>query len=437
VAEDGRGPSIWDTFSHTPGRVHNGDTGDVATDHYHRFAEDVALMASLGLRAYRFSIAWPRVQPTGRGPVNQRGLDFYRRLVDTLVAHDIEPVVTLYHWDLPQKLQDEGGWTTRDTAALFADYAGIVAGALGDRVRHWTTLNEPWCSAFVGHADGRHAPGINDPALAFPAAHHLLLGHGLGSHAIRAATHSRAQVSLVLNLQPVSPASDQPADVEAARRVDAVANRLWLDVVLRGRYPADLPADAARWTPWNFVKPGDEHVIAAPLDLLGLNYYHPLRVVAAPEDQPGHPGTAGNTVLPPSGPSTAMGWDIEPQGLLETLLRIHNGYPRVPLMVTENGAAFDDQVGADGAVHDPDRLRFLDGHLRAAHAAIQRGVDLRGYFVWSFLDNFEWAEGYAKRFGLVYVDYPTQRRIVKDSGRWFHDVIRRGGLLTDPPSADG
>ncbi len=431
---DGRGPSIWDTFSHTPGRVHDGDNGDVAVDHYHRYPEDVALLAALGVRAYRFSVSWPRVQPDGRGPANQRGLDFYRRLVDALAAHGIEPVVTLYHWDLPQALQDDGGWATRETATRFADYAATVAAALGDRVQHWSTLNEPWCSAFLGYAAGTHAPGIADPAQAFRAAHHLLLGHGLATHAVRAATLSRAQVSLVLNPAPVTAASDRPADLDAARRVDAVQNRLFLDPVLRGHYPEDLPANAARWTRWDFVRPGDEHVIAAPLDMLGVNYYQPLRVAAAGPDAPGHPGTAGTRILPPPGARTAMDWEIEPQGLVDLLVRIHSGYPRVPLVVTENGAAFDDRIGPDGRVHDADRIRFLDGHVRAAHTAIERGVDLRGFFVWSFLDNFEWAEGYAKRFGLVYVDYPSQRRILKDSGYWFQGVVARGGVPADPPA---
>ncbi|MEN3357325.1 MAG: beta-glucosidase [Mycobacteriales bacterium] len=431
---DGRGPSIWDTFSHTPGRVANGDTGDVANDHYNRYVEDVALLATLGVKAYRFSVSWPRVQPTGQGPANAPGLDFYRRLTDTLLEHGIEPVATLYHWDLPQALQDEGGgWVNRDTSARFADYAGIVAGALGDRVQRWTTLNEPWCSAFLGYASGQHAPGIADPAQAFRAVHHLLLGHGLATHAIRAATLSRAQVSLVLNPAPVTAASDRPADLDAARRVDAVQNRLFLDAVLKGHYPADLPGDAARWTKWDFVKAGDEHVIATPLDMLGVNYYQPLRVAAADTDEGSHPGTAGTRMLPPPGARTAMDWEIEPQGLVDVLMRIHTGYPRLPLIVTENGAAFDDQVGADGRVHDIDRVRFLDGHFRAAHTAIQRGVDLRGYFVWSFMDNFEWAEGYARRFGLVYVDYASQRRILKDSGYWFQDVISRGGIVGAPP----
>jgi beta-glucosidase len=437
AAADGRGPSIWDTFSHTPGRVRSGDTGDVAADHYHRYAEDVALLAALGVRAYRFSVSWPRVQPDGRGQANQRGLDFYRRLVDALVGHGIEPVVTLYHWDLPQALQDGGGWVARDTAARFADYASAVAGALGDRVRHWTTLNEPWCSAFLGYATGAHAPGIADPAMAFPAAHHLLLGHGLAAHAIRAATLSQAQVSLVLNPAPVIAASDRPADLDAARRVDAVQNRLFLDPVLRGHYPDDLPADAARWTRWDFVRPGDEHVIAAPLDMLGVNYYQPMRVTAGGPGEPPHPGTAETRLLPPPGARTAMDWEIEPQGLLDVLLRIHSGYRPVPLLVTENGAAFDDRVGPDGRVHDADRIRFLDGHVHAAHAALERGVDLRGFFVWSFLDNFEWAEGYAKRFGLVYVDYPSQRRILKDSGYWFRDVVASGGVPPRPLPGPG
>jgi beta-glucosidase len=429
ASADGRGPSIWDTFSHTPGRVRNGDTGDVAVDHYHRYAEDIALLAALGVKAYRFSVSWPRVQPDGRGPVNQRGLDFYRRLVDTLAEHGIEPVVTLYHWDLPQALQDDGGWANRETAARFADYAATVAGALGDRVQNWTTLNEPWCSAFLGYAIGVHAPGIADPRLAFRAAHHLLLGHGLAAHAVRAETLSAARVSLVLNPAPVVPASDSPADIDAARRVDAVQNRLWLDAVLRGHYPEDLPRDAARWTGWDFVRPGDEHVIAAPLDMLGVNYYQPITVAAGePGDPAAHPGTAGTRPLPQPGPRTAMDWQIEPRGLVDVLVRIHSDYPRLPLLVTENGAAFNDRVGPDGRVHDADRIQFLDGHVRAAHAALQRGVDLRGFFVWSFLDNFEWAEGYAKRFGLVYVDYASQRRILKDSGYWFRDVVARNGV---------
>jgi beta-glucosidase len=434
---DGRGPSIWDTFSHTPGRVQNGDNGDVAVDHYHRYAEDIALLAALGVRAYRFSVSWPRVQPDGRGPVNQRGLDFYRRLVETLAGHGIEPVVTLYHWDLPQALQNGGGWLARDTAARFADYAATVAGALGDQDAQWTTLNEPWCSAFLGYAVGQHAPGIADPAMAFRAAHHLLLGHGLAAHAIRAATLSRAQVSLVLNPAPVTPASDRPADLDAARRVDAVQNRLFLDPVLRGHYPADLAADTAHWTNGDFVRPGDEHVIATPLDMLGVNYYQPLRVAAGAAGEYGHPGTAGTRMLPPPGARTAMDWEIEPRGLVEVLERIHADYPRVPLVVTENGAAFDDRIGPDGRIHDADRIRFLDGHVRAAHTAIERGVDLRGFFVWSFLDNFEWAEGYAKRFGLVYVDYASQRRILKDSGYWFRDVIARGGVLVGSRPGDG
>jgi beta-glucosidase len=435
---DGRGPSIWDTFSHTPGRVFNGDTGDVAVDHYHRYAEDIALLSTLGVKAYRFSISWPRVQPGGRGPGNQAGIDFYRRLVDTLGEHGIEPVATLYHWDLPQPLQDRGGWVNRDTSSRFADYATLMAEALGDRITRWTTLNEPWCSAFLGYASGKHAPGIADLGQAFPAVHHLLLGHGLATHALRAGTLNKAQVSLVLNPTTVMAASDRPEDIDAARRVDAVQNRLFLDSVLRGRYPEDLPADAARWTKWDFVKPGDEHVIAAPLDMLGVNYYTPLRVAAGDPDEQGHPGTMGTHMVDLPGPRTAMDWEIDPQGLLDLLVRISDDYPKIPLMVTENGAAFEDVVAADGRVHDLDRINYLDEHLRAVHAAIERGVDLRGYFVWSFLDNFEWAEGYAKRFGLVYVDYESQERILKDSGYWFRDVVTRGGLTeTGLPGGDG
>ncbi|MER7332245.1 MULTISPECIES: GH1 family beta-glucosidase [unclassified Micromonospora] len=435
AAEGGRTPSIWDTFSHTPGRVVAGHTGDVACDHYHRLGPDVALMAELGLRSYRFSVSWPRVQPGGSGPANAEGLDFYRRLVDELLAHGVEPWLTLYHWDLPQPLEDAGGWPARDTAARFADYATLVADALGDRVRYWTTLNEPWCSAFLGYGSGVHAPGRSDGADAVRAGHHLMLGHGLAVRALRAARPA-AEVGVTVNLYPVTPASDAPADVDAARRIDGLANRFFLDPLLRGSYPADLMADLARVTDFGHVRDGDLATIATPLDLVGVNYYS-RHVVAAPvagaEPEPYWrapscwPGSEDVRFVTRGVPVTDMDWEIDAPGLVETLRRVREEYTDLPLYVTENGAAFVDAV-VDGRVDDVDRVAYFDAHLRAAHEAIEAGVPLRGYFAWSLMDNFEWAWGYTKRFGMVYVDYDSQARIPKSSARWYAEVIRRNGL---------
>jgi beta-glucosidase len=429
AAEDGRTPSIWDTFSRLPGAVDGGDTGDVACDHYHRYREDVALMADLGLRAYRCSVSWSRVQPGGRGPANGRGLDFYRRLVDALLDRDIEPWLTLYHWDLPQDLEDAGGWPLRDTAARFAEYAEIVHAALGDRVRWWTTLNEPWVAAFLGYASGVHAPGRHDPTAAVRAGHHLLLGHGLAAAAIRTREPS-ADVGITLNLNAVWPASATARDLDAARRIDGLTNRLFLDPLLTGRYPDDVRADLAGLTDFAHVRDGDLALISAPLAMLGVNYYTTAVVSgsggAAPN--PVWPGSEWVRPVPRDLPTTAMGWEIDAPGLAETLRRVAVDYPPVPLYVTENGAAFPDEVGPDGRVDDPARVTYYDAHLRACHAAIASGVPLRGYFAWSLLDNFEWAYGYGKRFGIVYVDYPTQRRIPKTSAHFLADVIERNGL---------
>ena len=426
--DDGRAPSIWDTFARTPGKVHNGHTGDVACDHYFRYHADIALMAALGLRAYRFSVSWPRVQPDGTGPVNPRGLDFYDRLVDELCRQGIDPVVTLYHWDLPQALEDRGGWPVRQTADRFADYAAAVYQRLGDRVRTWTTLNEPWCAAFLGYGSGVHAPGRQDPGAAFAAAHHLLLAHGYATGALRSAgAHT---VALTLNLAPVVPAhAGEEADEAAAALVDGLQNRLFLDPVLRGAYPADVVRHATRFTDLGYLRDGDEDVIAEPIDLLGINYYNPCFLTARPGEpaNPSYPGTEGVGFLPAPGSQTAMGWPIEPSGLTDILVRVAREYPGVPLIVTENGAAFED-VAAGDRIEDAERIRYLDAHLRAAHAALSRGVDLRGYLVWSLLDNFEWAEGYHKRFGIVYVDYASQRRLPKDSALWYREVIDRNGL---------
>jgi beta-glucosidase len=438
---DGRAPSIWDTFARIPGRVLNGDTGDTACDHYHRWPEDVQLMSSLGVQVYRFSLAWPRLQGDGRGPLNLAGVEFYDRLLDGLLEAGIRPWVTLYHWDLPQALEDAGGWPHRDTAYRFADYAAAVHARFADRITEWTTLNEPWCSAFLGYAGGQHAPGRTEPPAAVRAAHHLLLGHGLAVQAMRTA-RSDNRYGITLNLYPTTPASSAAADVDAARRVDGVTNRLFLDPVLRGRYPPDVLETLEPVAGLDHLREGDEDVISTSLDFLGVNYYarRVVRFVREEERDRDHPEWIGcpNAEQVGTGkPTTQMGpeWEIDPSGLYDELYTISTDYGPIPLYVTENGAAFPDVVGEDGGVHDPERIAYLDGHFRAAWQAIADGVDLRGYFVWSLLDNFEWAWGYTRRFGLVYVDYATQRRIVKDSGHWFTRVIadnRVGGAASRP-----
>ncbi|MFF7178551.1 GH1 family beta-glucosidase [Streptomyces sp. NPDC008121] len=444
AAEDGRTPSIWDTFSHTPGKVFEGHTGDVAVDHYHRFRDDVRMMADLGLSAYRFSVSWPRVQPTGRGPAVQKGLDFYRRLVDELLGAGIEPVVTLYHWDLPQDLEAAGGWPERATAERFGAYASLVADALGDRVSRFTTLNEPWCSAFLGYGSGVHAPGRTDPVAALRAAHHLNLGHGLAVQALRAALPGRAKPSISLNLHEVRPLTSSAADREAARRIDRVGNEVFLGPLLDGAYPPELLADTAALTDWAFVRDGDTATIRQPLDSLGINYYTPTVVSAVaegaekPQDD-GHgasehspwPGADDVAFHQAPGERTAMGWAVDPSGMYDLLTRVSARRPGLPLLITENGAAYEDVVGADGTVHDPDRIAYVHAHLAAVHRAIAAGADVRGYFLWSLMDNFEWAYGYAKRFGAVHVDYATQRRTPKSSAHWYARVARAGELV-DP-----
>ncbi|URN11288.1 GH1 family beta-glucosidase [Streptomyces radiopugnans] len=444
ATEGGRTPSIWDTFSHTPGRTRNGDTGDVACDHYHRWREDLAIMADLGVGAYRFSVSWPRVQPGGSGPASREGLDFYSRLVDGLLEKGIRPVVTLYHWDLPQELEDAGGWPERATAERFAEYASLVAGALGDRVERWTTLNEPWCSAFLGYGSGVHAPGRTDQADALRAAHHLNLAHGLGTQALRAALPAGAQTSVTLNLHHVRPLTDGPADLDAARRIDGVANRVFTGPMLRGEYPDDVLRDTAHLTDWSFVEDGDLADIHQPLDFLGVNYYSPTLVSAASgpgtHNADGHgasehsPWPGGDDVAfhRTPGETTAMGWTIDPSGMYDLLLRVRDDFPGMPMVITENGAAFDDYVDPEGRVLDPQRISYLHGHLAAVHRAIEAGADVRGYFLWSLLDNFEWGYGYSKRFGAVYVDYATGRRIPKESARWYAKVVRDGALPPEP-----
>lgn len=439
--EDGRTPSIWDTFCRTPGKVHAGETGEVAVDHYHRWRQDVALMAELGVNAYRFSVSWPRVQPTGRGPAVQRGLDFYRGLVDELLAHGINPALTLYHWDLPQELEDAGGWPHRETAYRFADYAALVAEALGDRVKLWITLNEPWCSAFLGYGSGVHAPGRTDPVAALRSAHHLNLAHGLAASALRSHIAPDAQVSVSLNLHQVRPATETTADHDAARRIDALGGRIFTGPMLLGRYPDDLIADTARVTDWGFVADGDLEAVHQPIDALALNYYTPTVVSAAapgttPARSDGH-GQGTHSPWPaaddiefhqPPGERTAMGWAVDPSGLFDMLTRLSREYPGLPLLVSENGAAFEDAPDAEGVVHDPGRVAYLHGHLAAIHRAIEYGADVRGYYLWSLMDNFEWAYGYTKRFGAVHVDFETQRRTPKDSARWYAEIVRANEL---------
>ena len=427
VAEDGRTPSIWDTFSRVPGAVANGDHGDVACDHYHRMPQDVAMIKDLGVDTYRFSVAWPRVQPGGRGPVNPKGLAFYDRLVDELLAAGIDPWVTLYHWDLPQELEDAGGWPVRDTAYRFADYSMMVFDALSDRVDTWTTLNEPWCSAWLGYHTGLHAPGRKDFGASIAAVHHLLLGHGLATQRMRAAATRPLQFGITLNMATSDPATDTELDREAARRADGMGTRIYLDPVRYGRYPADVLADLAARNVTVPVQDGDLEIISAPIDVLGVNFYFGQLFSGTDED--------GNTTEPDGAPvvrevpqelpQTAMGWPITPERFTQLLVRISKDYPDVPIVITENGAAFDDTADETGFVQDEGRTDYLAEHIAAVAVARQQGADIRGYFAWSLLDNFEWAFGYGKRFGIVRVDYDTQVRTPKKSALWFRDTIRR------------
>ena len=412
VQEDGRGASIWDTFSHTQGKTEGGDTGDVACDHYHRFEGDVRLMAGAGLEHYRLSLSWPRILPQGRGRVEPRGLAFYDRLVDRLLQNGIQPAVTLYHWDLPQALEDAGGWLNRDTASLFRDYAALVFQHLGDRVKLWITHNEPWCTAYLGHGVGIHAPGLKDPELAFAAGHHVLLSHGLAMEAWREQNRA-GQIGITLNLNHVYPASEREEDIKAAELQDVFQNRWFLDPLFTRRYPDRLQewGSADR----SVVKPGDLDVIATPMDFLGVNYYSAAVVAQGDSGRPTRDVTPRTWV-------TDMGWPVMPEGLRDLLVRLSTEFTSIPLIVTENGMAAQDQV-VDGAVRDEERVRYVRVHIEAVADAIARGARVHGYYLWSLMDNFEWGFGYHKRFGAIYVDYATHERIPKDSWHWYSKVL--------------
>ncbi|HVL24977.1 MAG TPA: GH1 family beta-glucosidase [Thermomicrobiales bacterium] len=419
VHEGGRGESIWDRFSHTPGKVLNGDTGDVACDHYHRWREDIGIMRELGLDAYRFSVAWPRILPNGRGQRNDQGLDFYDRLVEGLLEAGIDPWITLFHWDLPQALEDEGGWVNRATIDAFAEYTDAITRRVGDRVTNWITINEPWVVSILGYMWGIMAPGRTDPKEALQVAHSLLVGHGRAVDVVRANVRD-AKVGITLNLSHVYPNSDSADDERAARLVDGFSNRWFLDPVFKGEYPADMLELVGEGAPE--VRDGDFDLTTRPTDFFGINTYFPTYAKADPQ------APFGAGMAERDGEHTATGWLVEPQGFEDLLVRVQNDYDPPAIYVTENGAAYDDAPPVDGRVADPKRQAYIHGHLLAARRAIDAGAKLRGYFAWSLLDNFEWAQGYSKRFGVTYVDYGTQARTIKDSGRWYAEVIEVNGI---------
>lgn len=420
--EDGKGENIWDRFSHTPGKIENGDTGDIACDHYHRWREDIQLMKEIGIQAYRFSISWGRIFPEGSGEITPAGIDFYSRLVDELLNNGIEPYITLYHWDLPQVLQDEGGWPNRATAEAFVEYADLVSKKLGDRVKNWMTFNEPFVSAWVGYMEGRHAPGHRDVDEMLATAHHLLLAHGLSVPVIRNNVPN-AQVGIVLNLSGMMPASRSAADRAASWIQDGVINRWYLDPLEGRGYPQDMVKHYGR--PMEFVQDGDLPIIAVPIDYLGINYYTRgivrSKEVSESENDP-------QTLFPNPDP-TDMGWEVYPQGLFDILARVHFDYNFPRLYITENGAAYPDQLDENGQVADPLRIAYYREHLKAVSKAIEMGIPVKGYFTWSLLDNFEWAHGYKMRFGLIYVDYETQQRVLKHSAKYYREVIKANQVI--------
>lgn len=422
IHEGGRGVSIWDTFSHTPGKVHAGDNGDVACDHYHRYEEDLDILQSLGVKSYRFSVAWPRIFPD-RGKLEQHGLDFYRKLIEGLQKRGIKPAITLYHWDLPQYLEDDGGWANRATVNAFVEYAQTLFREFGDLVPYWITHNEPWCTAFLGYGLGSHAPGHKDWNLAARASHHVLLSHGLAVQAYRKLGLT-GQIGITLNLTHMETVGESPQDLRALDVADAFSNRWFLDPVFKSSYPEVLKnTHFTGVSDWSFIQSGDLEMISVPIDFLGVNYYTRGVVRFDAENR------AGIAQLPPTLPTTEMGWEIYPDGLYKLLTRLRREYTGgLPLYVTENGAAFDDSLDG-GHVHDAKRIDYLQGHFQAALKFIQEGGALKGYYVWSLMDNFEWAEGYTKRFGIVYVDYDTKERILKDSAKWYRDVISTNAFI--------
>jgi beta-glucosidase len=424
--DGGRGESIWDRFASIPGKIEDGSNSNIACDHFHRWPEDIKLMKWLGLGGYRFSISWPRIQPSGLGAPNSQGLDFYDALVDGLLEAGIQPFPTLYHWDLPQSLQDSGGWAERDTAKAFVDYAEIVTRRLGDRVKKWVTHNEPWCISTLGHEEGHHAPGHLNPAEALGVAHHLLLSHGWATETIRREVPS-AEVGIVLIHCPSFPATESEADKDAARWFDGFFNRWYLDPVFRGTYPADAVADRVAFGHLKgpdlpFEKEGDLKAISTPTDFLGLNYYSRNIMKAGPDNRPVAVKAAPEEEL------TDMGWEVYPEGLYDSLVRIHRDYQPPKIFIAENGAAYDYPTNGAGRISDVKRITYLRGHLLAARRAIADGVPLEGYFTWSLMDNFEWGFGYQKRFGLFDVDYDTQQRTPKDSAIWYRNVLENNAV---------
>lgn len=421
VQEDGRGLSIWDTFSHTPGKIYHEQNGDTAVDFYHRYPQDIALMKELGLQVFRFSTSWSRILPTGRKDVNQKGLDFYERLVDTLLVNGIEPYLTLFHWDLPQALQDEGGWSNRSTTEAFANYVALLASRLGDRVKMWITHNEPIVAAMSGHFFGDHAPGLQDLHAALAATHHLLLSHGKAVKVLRELLPATAQVGITLNMNPVHPNSQSEEDLRAAGIYDTILNRTFIEPIMKGHYPQEVMDYLGEAFPP--MEANDLKLISQPLDFLGLNYYSRTVIKHDPDFFPIQAGAVN-----PDTDDYSMMWEIYPPGLYELLTSVHEQYPAMPLYITENGVPVPDDVDADGRVRDERRIRYIHQHLCQAHRAIQDGVPLKGYLHWCFHDNFEWAHGYRMRFGLVFIDFDTQQRIVKDSGRWFAQVIANNSI---------
>jgi len=417
--EDGKGESIWDRFCRTPGKVQDGDRGDVACDFYHRYRDDIKLMKEISLNAYRFSIAWSRIFPEGKGQINQRGLDFYERLVDELLDSGIEPFVTLYHWDLPQALQEKGGWANKDTIGYFKDYAEEVSRKLGNRVHFWITHNEPWVVSFLGHHSGIHAPGTKNLSTALKVSHHLLLSHGETVAVIRDNGDEKTQIGITLNLSPVYPVSESEEDNKAAKRYDGYLNRWFLEPIYKGSYPEDMLALYGNKAPE--IQAQDLERISTKTDFLGVNYY--ARTVVKADKKEAFLGLS--SVKPSGAEYTEMDWEIYPPGIYQILKRVHNDYDAPVIYITENGVAFPDKLDENGRVNDESRIEYLKGHFLQANRAIEDGVKLSAYFVWSLLDNFEWAYGYSKRFGLIYTDYLTQKRIIKASGWWYKKVIEK------------